>query len=71
MGTFETPGTDSGRGPTVRRLILGTQLPDAVAFAKTFIQQHFNPKTIVETTGPDQGADWLGDARADESGTLW
>jgi branched-chain amino acid transport system substrate-binding protein len=37
-------------------VILGTQLPDAVAFAKTFIQQHYNPKTIVETTGPDQGA---------------
>src|ERR1700704_4168441 len=37
-------------------VILGTQLPDAVAFAKTFIQQHFNPKTIVETTGPDQGS---------------
>src|SRR5437899_2774559 len=29
-------------------VILGTQLPDAVAFAKTFVQQHFNPKTIVE-----------------------
>jgi branched-chain amino acid transport system substrate-binding protein len=37
-------------------VILGTQLPDAVAFAKTFIQQHYNPKTIIETTGPDQGA---------------
>ncbi len=36
-------------------VILGTQLPDALAFAKTFIQQHYNPKTIVETTGPDQG----------------
>jgi branched-chain amino acid transport system substrate-binding protein len=37
-------------------VILGTQLPDAVAFAKTFAQQHYNPKTIIETTGPDQGA---------------
>jgi branched-chain amino acid transport system substrate-binding protein len=36
-------------------VILGTQFPDAVAFAKTFAQQHYNPKTIVETTGPDQG----------------
>jgi len=36
-------------------VILGTQLPDAVAFAKTFIQQHYNPKSIIETTGPDQG----------------
>jgi branched-chain amino acid transport system substrate-binding protein len=39
-------------------VILGTQLPDAVAFAKTFIQQHYNPKTLIETTGPDQGADF-------------
>jgi branched-chain amino acid transport system substrate-binding protein len=36
-------------------VILGTQLPDAVAFVKTFIQQHYNPKSIIETTGPDQG----------------
>jgi branched-chain amino acid transport system substrate-binding protein len=36
-------------------VILGTQEPDAVAFAKTFAQQHYNPKTIIETTGPDQG----------------
>jgi branched-chain amino acid transport system substrate-binding protein len=36
-------------------VILGTQLPDALAFAKTFIQQHYNPKTLIETTGPDQG----------------
>lgn len=36
-------------------VILGTQFPDAVAFAKTFVQQHYNPKTIIETTGPDQG----------------
>src|SRR5712692_4388622 len=26
-------------------VILGTQLPDAVAFPKVFIQQHFNPKS--------------------------
>ena len=38
--------------------ILGTQEPDAVAFVKTFIQQHYNPKSIIETTGPDQGKDF-------------
>ena len=38
--------------------ILGTQEPDAVAFVKTFIQQHYNPKSIIETTGPDQGKDY-------------
>jgi branched-chain amino acid transport system substrate-binding protein len=36
-------------------VVLGTQFPDAVAFAKTFIQQKYNPKSIIETTGPDQG----------------
>jgi branched-chain amino acid transport system substrate-binding protein len=38
--------------------ILGTQEPDAVAFVQTFIQQHYNPKSIIETTGPDQGKDF-------------
>lgn len=38
--------------------ILGTQEPDAVAFVKSFITQHYNPKSIIETTGPDQGKDY-------------
>jgi branched-chain amino acid transport system substrate-binding protein len=37
-------------------VILGTQLQDALAFVRTFAQQHYNPKTLVETTGPDQGS---------------
>lgn len=41
-------------------VVLGTQLPDALAFAKTFIQQHYNPKSIIETTGPDQGSTFSG-----------
>jgi branched-chain amino acid transport system substrate-binding protein len=36
-------------------VILGTQVPDAIAFVKTFITQHYNPKAIIETAGPDQG----------------
>ena len=51
-------------------VILGTQLPDAVAFAKTFIQQRFNPKTIIETTGPDQGADYSGKLGANTEGIM-
>ena len=39
-------------------VILGTQEPDAVAFAKAFQQQHYNPKSLIETTGPDQGKDF-------------
>jgi branched-chain amino acid transport system substrate-binding protein len=39
-------------------VILGTQEPDAVAFIKVFQQQHFNPKSLIETTGPDQGKDF-------------
>ena len=37
-------------------VILGTQEPDAVAFIKAFQQQHYNPKALVETAGPDQGS---------------
>jgi branched-chain amino acid transport system substrate-binding protein len=51
-------------------VILGTQLPDAVAFAKTFIQQHFNPKTMIETTGPDQGSDFSGKLGANTEGIM-
>jgi branched-chain amino acid transport system substrate-binding protein len=39
-------------------VILGTQEPDAVAFIKVFQQQHYNPKSLIETTGPDQGKDF-------------
>ena len=51
-------------------VILGTQLPDAVAFAKTFIQQQFNPKTIIETTGPDQGSQFSDKLGANTEGIM-
>ena len=51
-------------------VILGTQLPDALAFAQTFIQQHYNPKTIIETTGPDQGAQFSGPLGANTEGIM-
>ena len=51
-------------------VILGTQLPDAVAFAKTFAQQHYNPKTIIETTGPDQGAQFSDKLGANTEGIM-
>ncbi len=51
-------------------VILGTQLPDALAFVKTFIQQHYNPKSIIETTGPDQGAQFSGPLGANTEGIM-
>ena len=39
-------------------VVLGTQEPDGVAFVKAFQRQHYNSKSIVETTGPDQGKDF-------------
>src|SRR2546421_3523578 len=45
-------------------VILGTQEPDAVAFVKAFQQQHYNPKSLIETTGPDQGKDFADKAGA-------
>src|SRR5256712_960613 len=51
-------------------VVLGTQLPDAVAFVKTFIQQHYNPKTIIETTGPDQGAQFSDKLGANTDGIM-
>ncbi len=37
-------------------VVLGTLLPDFTALTKQFIQQNYNPKALVGTAGPDQGA---------------
>jgi branched-chain amino acid transport system substrate-binding protein len=39
-------------------VLLGTQEPDSVAFIKAFQQQHYNPKALIFTAGPDQGKDF-------------
>ena len=36
-------------------IVTGTLLPDIVAYIQAFKQQHFNPKAIIATAGPDQG----------------
>ncbi|GHO85141.1 amino acid ABC transporter substrate-binding protein [Dictyobacter formicarum] len=42
-------------------MILGTTgQDDSVALTKALIQQHFNPKAIIETAGPDQGSQFTG-----------
>ncbi|HUY73774.1 MAG TPA: amino acid ABC transporter substrate-binding protein [Candidatus Dormibacteraeota bacterium] len=51
-------------------VILGTQLPDALAFVQTFIQQHYNPKSVIETTGPDQGSQFSGPLAANTEGIM-
>ena len=41
-------------------VILGTSgLKDSISFIKAFKKLHFNPKAIVETSGPDEGALFL------------
>ena len=36
-------------------VVLGTATNDAVAFVQRFKQQHFNPRVLLEVSGPDQG----------------
>ncbi|HLX59394.1 MAG TPA: amino acid ABC transporter substrate-binding protein [Ktedonobacteraceae bacterium] len=40
-------------------IVTGTLLPDITAFIQAFKQQHYNPKAIIATAGPDQGAQFL------------
>lgn len=40
-------------------VIAGTLLPDISAFIQDFRQQHYNPKAIIATAGPDQGATFI------------
>lgn len=41
-------------------VVLGSMLPDMLAYVKAFRQQHFNPKAIVASAGPDQGSQFTG-----------
>ncbi len=40
-------------------IVTGTLLPDITAFIQAFKQQHYNPKAIIATAGPDQGNQFL------------
>ncbi len=40
-------------------VIAGVFLPDLAAFMQRFQQQHYNPKAMIATTGPDLGDDFL------------
>jgi branched-chain amino acid transport system substrate-binding protein len=39
--------------------ILGTLLPDITTYIKRFRQEHYNPKAIIATAGPDAGQDFI------------
>ncbi|HLX58934.1 MAG TPA: amino acid ABC transporter substrate-binding protein [Ktedonobacteraceae bacterium] len=41
-------------------VVLGTATNDAVAFVQRFKQQHFNPRVLLEVSGPDQGVQFTG-----------
>jgi len=58
-------------------VVAGTFLPDLTAFVQRFRQQHYNPKAMIATTGPDLGNDFLkaiggpGNAEGLMVGNLW
>lgn len=41
-------------------VVLGSMLPDIIAYIKAFQQQHFNPEAIAASAGPDQGSSFTG-----------
>jgi branched-chain amino acid transport system substrate-binding protein len=41
-------------------VVLGSMLPDMLAYVQAFRQQHYNPKAIIASAGPDQGAQFTG-----------
>ena len=40
-------------------VLLGTHVPSATAFVQAFRQQHYNPKALVFTSGPQAGSQFL------------
>ncbi len=51
-------------------IVLGSELPDSVGFIKIFIQQHYNPKSLIEFNGPDQGAQFTDKVGAAADGVM-
>lgn len=48
-------------------VLVGTLLPDVSAFIKQFIQQEYNPKALIATAGPDQGAQFISNVGANHT----
>jgi branched-chain amino acid transport system substrate-binding protein len=57
--TNYTPFADAAIKTNADVVILGTLLPDAAAFINRFNQQHYNPKALIATAGPDGGSDFV------------
>jgi branched-chain amino acid transport system substrate-binding protein len=55
-----TPIAQKIIGSGAQLVVLGSMLPDIIAYVQAFKQQHFNPKAIVASAGPDQGAQFTG-----------
>jgi branched-chain amino acid transport system substrate-binding protein len=54
------PNANLVAGKKPQLVILGsTAVPTVASFIKAFAQQHFNPKIMLATAGPDQGAAFL------------
>jgi branched-chain amino acid transport system substrate-binding protein len=51
-------------------VVLGSELPDSLAFINTFVQQKYNPKALIEFNGPDQGAEFSSKVGANTEGIL-
>jgi branched-chain amino acid transport system substrate-binding protein len=41
-------------------VVLGSFLPDVVAYVQAFKQQHYNPQVMIASAGPDEGAQFTG-----------
>ncbi|HZR41524.1 MAG TPA: amino acid ABC transporter substrate-binding protein [Ktedonobacteraceae bacterium] len=54
--TDYTPIAQKIIGSGAQLVVLGSMLPDMIAYVQAFKQQHFNPKAIVASAGPDQGS---------------
>ncbi len=53
-------GADAVAATNAQLVVLGTvDVPTVTAFIQAFEQQHYNPKIIASTGGPDQGQDFL------------
>jgi branched-chain amino acid transport system substrate-binding protein len=50
-----TPIASAIAASKAKIVVLGSMPPDGYAFIQDFIQDHFNPKMLIEASGPDQG----------------